>query len=74
MPRRKVKLNAKVAAMRESLRLMNVEDIARKHKLSKPALYKWYHEVLEALPDILADEKPGRKPKPKSKADAAPPF
>jgi transposase-like protein len=67
-------LNAKVAAMRESLRLMNVEDIARKHKFSKPALYKWYHEVLEALPDILADEKPGRKPKPKSKADAAPPF
>jgi transposase-like protein len=74
MPRRKVMLNAKVAAMRESLRLMNVEDIARKHQLSKPALYKWYHEVLEALPDILADEKPGRKPKPKSKADAAPPF
>jgi transposase-like protein len=74
MPRRKIMLNAKVAAMRESLRLMNVEDIARKHKLSKPALYKWYHEVLEALPDILADERPGRKPKPKSKADAAPPF
>jgi hypothetical protein len=72
MPRRKVKLNAKVAAMRERLRLMNVEDIARKHKLSKPALYTWYHEVLEALPDILANEKPGRKPK--SRADSAPPF
>ncbi len=72
MPRRKVKLDAKVAAMRESLRLMNVEDIACKHKLSKPALYKWYHEVLEALPDILADERPGRKPK--AKGEATPPF
>jgi hypothetical protein len=72
MPRRKVKLNAKVAAMRESLRLMNVNGIARKYKLSRPALYKWYHEILEALPDLLADEKPGRKAK--SKADSAPPF
>ncbi len=72
MPRRKVKLDAKVAGMRESLRLKNVGDIARKHKLSKPALYKWYHEVLEALPDILTDEKPGRKPK--SKVEATPPF
>jgi transposase-like protein len=72
MPRRKVKLDAKVAAMRESLRLIDVEDIARKHKLSKPALYKWYHEVLEALPAILADEKPGRKPE--SKVEATPPF
>jgi transposase-like protein len=72
MPRRKVKLDAKVAAMRESLRLMNVEDVARKHKLSKPALYKWYHEILAALPDILADEKPGRKPT--SRPESAPPF
>ncbi len=72
MPRRKVKLDAKVAAMRESLRLMNVADVARKHKLSKPALYTWYHEILAALPDILADEKPGRKPP--SGAESAPPF
>jgi hypothetical protein len=72
MPRRKVELNAKVAAMRESLRLTNVDGIARKHKLSRPALYKWYHEILEALPDLLADEKPGRKTK--LQADSAPPF
>jgi len=72
MPRRKVNLAVKVAAMRESLRLVNVADIVDKHGLSKQALYNWYREVLEALPDILADEKPGRKPP--SKADSAPPF
>jgi len=72
MPRRKVKLDAKVAALRESLRLTDVDSIARKHQLSRPALYKWYHEILEALPELLANKKPGRKAK--SQADAAPPF
>jgi hypothetical protein len=72
MPRRKVKLDVKVAAMRESLQLMNVAEVVNKHGLSKQAVYNWYREILEALPDILADDKPGRKPK--SKADSAPPF
>jgi len=72
MPRRKVKLDVKVAAMRESLQLMNVAEVVNKHGLSKQAVYNWYREILEALPDILADDKPGRKPK--SEADSAPPF
>jgi len=72
MPRRKVKLDVKVAAMRESLQLMNVAEVVNKHGLSKQAVYNWYREILEALPDILAGDKPGRKPK--SKADSAPPF
>ena len=72
MPRRKVKLDVKVAAMRESLQLMNVSEVVNKHGLSKQAVYNWYREILEALPDILAGDKPGRKPK--SKADPAPPF
>lgn len=72
MPRRKVKLDVKVAAMRESLQLINVADVVSKHGLSKQAVYNWYREILEALPDILADDKPGRKSK--SKADSAPPF
>jgi len=72
MPRRKVNLDVKVAAMRKSLRLTNVADIVQEHGLSKQALYNWYDRVLEALPDILADGKPGRKPQPK--ADSAPPF
>jgi len=72
MPRRKIKLDAKVAAMRESLRLANVGEIIRKRRLSKQSLYNWYERVLEALPDILADEKPGRKSK--AKTPAPPPF
>jgi hypothetical protein len=72
MPRRKVKLDVKVAAMRKSLRLTNVADIVQEHGLSKQALYNWYDKVLEALPDILTNDKPGRKPL--SKADSAPPF
>jgi hypothetical protein len=72
MPRRKVKLDTKVAAMRESLQLTNVAEIIRKRRLSKQSLYNWYQRVLEALPDILADESPG--PKPKAKVESAPPF
>ena len=72
MPRRKVKLDVKVAAMRESLRLVNVADVVDKHGLSKQAVYNWYREVLEALPDILMDNKPGRKSA--SKAKSSPPF
>ena len=72
MPRRKVKLDVKVAAMRESLRLVNVADVVDKHGLSKQAVYNWYREVLAALPDILVDNKPGRKSA--SKAKSSPPF
>ena len=72
MARRKVKLDTKVAAMRESLCLANVGEIIRKRRLSKQSLYNWYERVLEALPDILADDKPGRKPKGKS--ESSPPF
>lgn len=72
MPRRRIKLDTKVAAMRESLRLANVGEIIRKRRLSKQSLYNWYDRVLEALPDILADDKPGRRSKAKS--DSPPPF
>lgn len=72
MPRRVVTLDVKVAAMREGLRLMNIAGIIDKYQVSQPALYKWYHEILEALPDILADDKPGPKSKPKARQ--APPF
>ncbi len=72
MPRRKVNLDTKVAAMRETLQLANVTEIIRKRRLSKQSMYNWYQRVLDALPDILADDKPGRKSKAKS--ESSPPF
>jgi hypothetical protein len=72
MPRRKIELKVKVEAMRECLHMADVEDISRKYGISERAAYNWYARVLEALPDILADDKPGRKRKPK--VESAPPF
>jgi len=72
MPRRKVKLVTKVKVMRENLRLTDAKDIPRKYGVSERAVYNWYQRVLEALPDILADESPG--PKPTAKSESPPPF
>ncbi len=72
MPRRKIEVDIKVNVMRESLHMANVEDISRKYGISERAAYNWYDRIMEALPDILADDTPGRKPKPKVKQ--APPF
>jgi len=72
MPRRKIELEVKVEVMRECLCMADVENIARKYSISERAAYNWYTRVLEALPDILADDRPGRKPKPKVKSP--PPF
>ena len=72
MPRRKIELEVKVEVMRECLRMADVENIARKYGISERAAYNWYHKVLEGLPNILVDNKPGRKPK--QKAESAPPF
>ena len=72
MPRRTIKLDVKVDVMRDSLRLTGLEDVLRKYGVSRRSAYNWYREILEALPDILADDKPGRKPK--SKVGSTPPF
>lgn len=72
MPRRKNELEVKVEVMRECLRMAEVENIARKYGISERAAYNWYRKVLEGLPNILVDDKPGRKPKQKAKS--APPF
>jgi hypothetical protein len=72
MPRRKIKLDVKVRIMRKCLRLTGVEDIPRQYGVSERSAFNWYRKVLEALPAILADDKPGRKSK--SQADSAPPF
>ena len=72
MPRRKVKLTTKVKIMRENLRLTDAKAISRKYGVSERAAYNWYQRVLDALPDILADEPPG--PKSKDKTKPIPPF
>jgi hypothetical protein len=72
MPRRKVKLDTKVATMREGLQLVNVAGIAHKYQVTEQSVYNWYDRVLEALPNILADAKPGPKAKPA--VESAPPF
>jgi transposase len=73
MPRRKVELDIKVQVMRESLHLADVEDIAHKYGVSERSAYNWYERILEALPDVLADDKPGRKTCPKAE-NPTPPF
>jgi hypothetical protein len=72
MPRRKIDLDIKVAFMREGLHLVDLKALLRKYDISERTAYNWYREVLDALPGILADEKPGHKPQPK--AESAPPF
>jgi hypothetical protein len=72
MPHRKIKLTTKVKVMRENLRLTDAKAIPRKYGVSERAAYNWYQRVLEALPDILADDKPGRRAKAKS--ELPPPF
>lgn len=73
MPRRKVKLDTKVQVMREVLHVARVKDVLDKHGVSERAVFNWYKRVLEALPNILADETPGRKSKPEPQSEAAPP-
>jgi hypothetical protein len=72
MPRRKIDLDIKVEFMREGLHLVDLKALLGKYDVSERTAYNWYREVLDALPDILADEKPGRKSQ--SKAKSGPPF
>ena len=71
MPRRKVALDTKVQAMRECLRMENVTTVMHKYQLSERAAYNWFAQVLEHLPEILQEDKPG--PKSQSHEPAAPP-
>jgi hypothetical protein len=61
MPRRKVNLNTKVQTLRECLHLQDVTAVTRKYGVSERATYNWFTQVLERLPEILQDAKPGSK-------------
>jgi hypothetical protein len=75
MANRKVKLDVKVQAMRECLRLENAQSVMRKYGLSERSAFRWFEEILEQLPEILQPEKTGPKPQSHPCADipAAPP-
>ena len=73
MPRRKVELDTKVQVMREVLHVAGVKEVLEKHGVSERAVFNWYARVLEALPDILAEETPGRKARPAIEKESAPP-
>jgi hypothetical protein len=71
MANRKVELDIKVQAMRECLRLANVQAVMRKYDLSERSAFRWYEAILEQLPEILQADKPG--PKGQAHASVAPP-
>jgi hypothetical protein len=66
MANRKIQLDVKVQAMRECLRLQNVEATMRKHQLSERSAFRWFDQILEQLPEILREAKPGPKREPPS--------
>jgi hypothetical protein len=63
MPNHKVKLDIKVKAMRECLHLdtQRVKAIMRKYGLSERSAFRWLDAILDQLPSILEDRKPGPK-------------
>jgi hypothetical protein len=71
MPKRKINLDVKVQAMRECLQLAEVESVMHKYHLSKRSAYNWFDQILERLPEILQDAKPG--PRPPRRSSTAPP-
>lgn len=71
MANRKVKLDIKVHAMRECMRLENVAAVMHKYHLSERSAFRWFEDILEHLPEILQAEKPG--PKSQKHAGGAPP-
>jgi hypothetical protein len=73
MPNHKVKLDIKVKAMRECLHLdtQRVKAIMHKYGLSERSAFRWLDTILEQLPNILEDGKPG--PKKQAPSSAVPP-
>ncbi len=64
MANRKIPLDVKVQAMRECLRLEQVETTMRKHQLSERSAFRWFEQILERLPEILTETKAGPKRQP----------
>jgi len=76
MANRTLDLDHKVAAMRECLTLREVASVMEKYGLSERSAWYWLAQIKEALPEILARERPGPKPpkEPDPGPETAPPF
>jgi hypothetical protein len=70
MANRVTDLDQKVAAMRECLTLREVAQVMEKYGFSERSAWHWLAQIKEALPEVLASERPGPKPR----TDAAPPL
>ncbi len=70
MANKSIALDKKVAAMQECLTLEKVKEVMDKYGFSERSAWYWYRRIIEHLPEILEEEKPGPKPKKRK----APPF
>jgi hypothetical protein len=72
MARKALDTNSKVEAMRQCLCLRDVDEVMSEYGFSKRSAYNWFNRILERLPEILENDKPGPKAEPKQ--ESAPPF
>lgn len=63
MANKSIALDNKVAAMQECLTLASVKEGMDKYGFSERSAWYWYRRIIEHLPEILEQEKPGPKPK-----------
>ncbi len=73
MANRALDLDLKVAAMRECLTLREVAPVMEKYGFSERSAWHWLAQIKEALPELLARECPGPKPKTEP-PESAPPL
>ena len=69
-------MDQKVAAMQECLTLREVASVMEKYGFSERSAWHWLAQIKEALPEVLARERPGPKPptEPDPTEETAPPF
>ena len=70
MANRALDQDQKVAAMQECLTLRDVPQVMEKYGFSERSAWNWLAQIKDALPEVLAQERPGPKPK----TEAAPPL
>lgn len=72
MPKKTLDHGKKVEAMRRCLCLRNVKEVMTEYGFSERSAYYWFNKILEHLPEVLENKKPGRKSQRSD--EAASPF